>query len=236
MLSGPGGDHVAARDARCRRAMASALGAAHELSAGASRTAEETPSASRPRPSRPPSRRDRRAPPRGARADLLRAEPSSPARRKCTPVDHRVDRGDASDPPARTTAASSPGPAASALRPAQRRAISRSVSAAMFGSGLSPPPMRAAVPVDDPRAIEVVGRELAADAIAGKDANPKAPHLPRDVPEHDVLVVERTRNIALGSASITSPSNSTLSSFATSARPIWPVARCARTVPSLGIS
>src|SRR5947208_522975 len=44
--------------------------------------------------------------------------------------------------------------------------------------------------IDDPRAVQVVGRELAAHAVSGEDANSKAAHLPRHVPEHDVIVVE----------------------------------------------
>src|ERR1035438_7243398 len=47
-----------------------------------------------------------------------------------------------------------------------------------------------AVPVDDARAIEIVGGELAAHAIAGEDADPEAPHLAGDVPEHHVVVVQ----------------------------------------------
>jgi hypothetical protein len=44
--------------------------------------------------------------------------------------------------------------------------------------------------VDDPRPVQVVGGELAANPITGEDANPEAPHLAGDVPEHDVVVVE----------------------------------------------
>src|SRR4051794_13891952 len=44
--------------------------------------------------------------------------------------------------------------------------------------------------VDDPRAIEVVGRDLDPDAIAGEDADAEAPHLARDVAEDLVPVVE----------------------------------------------
>src|SRR3954454_14908808 len=44
--------------------------------------------------------------------------------------------------------------------------------------------------VDDATAIEVVGRQLDADAVSGKDADPEPAHLPRDVPEHDMVVVE----------------------------------------------
>src|SRR6201999_2336450 len=47
-----------------------------------------------------------------------------------------------------------------------------------------------AVPVDDARAVEVVGRQLAAHAVARKDPDAKAPHLAGDVTEHDVVVVE----------------------------------------------
>ncbi len=47
-----------------------------------------------------------------------------------------------------------------------------------------------AVPVDDSRAVEVVWRELAANAIAREDADPEASHLARDVSEDDVVVVE----------------------------------------------
>lgn len=50
------------------------------------------------------------------------------------------------------------------------------------------PPL--AVAVDDARAVEIVWRELAADAIAREDADPEASHLARDVPEYDVVVVE----------------------------------------------
>jgi hypothetical protein len=46
------------------------------------------------------------------------------------------------------------------------------------------------MPVDDSGTVEIVGRELAANAISGQDANPKAAHLARDVPEHHVIVVE----------------------------------------------
>jgi hypothetical protein len=49
---------------------------------------------------------------------------------------------------------------------------------------------RSAVSVDDPRAVEIVRRELAAHAVARKDADAKAAHLAGDVPEHDVVVVE----------------------------------------------
>src|SRR3954452_22108638 len=44
--------------------------------------------------------------------------------------------------------------------------------------------------VDDPRAVEVVGRDLHAHAITGEDADAEAPHLARHVAEHLVAVVE----------------------------------------------
>src|ERR1700689_1697176 len=47
-----------------------------------------------------------------------------------------------------------------------------------------------AVPVDDARAVEVVGGELAAHAIPWEDADPEAPHLARHVPQDHVVVVQ----------------------------------------------
>src|SRR5437660_337210 len=44
--------------------------------------------------------------------------------------------------------------------------------------------------VDDPRPVQVVGGELAADAVAGEDADAKAAHLAGHVTEDDVIVVE----------------------------------------------
>src|SRR6478736_4585481 len=49
---------------------------------------------------------------------------------------------------------------------------------------------RSAVAVDDPCAVEVVRGQLAAHAVAGQDADPKAPHLSGYMSEHDVVVVE----------------------------------------------
>ena len=46
------------------------------------------------------------------------------------------------------------------------------------------------MPVDDPRAVQIVGRKLAADAIAGEDADAESPHLAGHMPEHHVVVVE----------------------------------------------
>jgi hypothetical protein len=60
------------------------------------------------------------------------------------------------------------------------------VRAAGVGSGLR----CSAVPVDDPGAVEIVGGQLAANAIAGEDPDPEAAHLAGDVAEHDVVVVE----------------------------------------------
>ena len=53
----------------------------------------------------------------------------------------------------------------------------------MFVSGPSSAPacFELAVPVDDPCAVEIVRRELTADAIAREDSNPEAAHLARDV-------------------------------------------------------
>jgi len=47
------------------------------------------------------------------------------------------------------------------------------------------------VAVDDATAREVVRRQLDLDAIAGKDPDPVAPHLPGRVAERLVTVVER---------------------------------------------
>src|SRR4051794_18760838 len=44
--------------------------------------------------------------------------------------------------------------------------------------------------VDDPRPVEVVWRDLHADAVTGEDADAEAPHLARDVAEDLVAVVE----------------------------------------------
>src|SRR3954447_8948002 len=45
--------------------------------------------------------------------------------------------------------------------------------------------------VDDPRAVEVVGRDLHADPVAGQDPDAEAAHLARHVAEDLVAVVER---------------------------------------------
>ena len=41
-----------------------------------------------------------------------------------------------------------------------------------------------AMPVDDSRAVEVVGGELATDAIPGENADPEAAHLAGHMTEH----------------------------------------------------
>src|ERR1700689_2382961 len=46
------------------------------------------------------------------------------------------------------------------------------------------------MPVDYPRSVKIVRRQLGADAIAGEDADAKAAHLAGYVPEHDVIVVQ----------------------------------------------
>ena len=46
------------------------------------------------------------------------------------------------------------------------------------------------MPVNDPRAVQVVGGELAANAIAREYADPEAPHLAGHMSKDDVLVVE----------------------------------------------
>src|SRR3954470_636147 len=49
---------------------------------------------------------------------------------------------------------------------------------------------RSAVPVDDAGAVEVVRRQLDADTVARKDADPEPAHLARNVAEDGVAVVE----------------------------------------------
>jgi hypothetical protein len=46
------------------------------------------------------------------------------------------------------------------------------------------------MPVNDTRAVEVVRRELAANTVARKDPDAKAPHLAGHMAEHKVIVVE----------------------------------------------
>src|ERR1022692_2124443 len=46
------------------------------------------------------------------------------------------------------------------------------------------------MPVDDAGAVQVIGGELTAYAVSRQDADAKATHLSRHVPEHHVIVVE----------------------------------------------
>src|SRR5437588_7298952 len=88
---------------------------------------------------------------------------------------------------ARTTAASSPIPRNSrAWADAGARASSAAIASIRERSAAG----ASAMAVDDPRAVQIVGRELAADAVAREDADAKAPHLARHVSEHNVTVVE----------------------------------------------
>src|SRR3954453_8368695 len=104
--------------------------------------------------------------------------PQRRPRRKCVPSTIASTEVTASAA-ARTTAASSP---------SQRttRAPGRRSSAAPIASISASSPM----PVDDPRAVEVVRRDLDAHPIPRQDPDAEAPHLARDVPEDDVAVVE----------------------------------------------
>src|SRR5206468_174588 len=80
------------------------------------------------------------------------------------------------------TAASSP---TQRTTRSERRASSASNASMRFRS-----PRRLPVAVDDPRAIEVVRRQLDPHAIPRQDADPEAAHLARDVAEDYVVVVE----------------------------------------------
>src|SRR5436305_14185195 len=101
---------------------------------------------------------------------------------------------------ARTTAASSPMPRTTREAPGAcprgaPAALGCTPSAHPSSAAMASMSARSAMPVlavaiDDARAVEVVGRELAAHAITGEDADAKAPHLARDVSEDDVVVVE----------------------------------------------
>src|SRR5208283_4430124 len=97
---------------------------------------------------------------------------------------------------ARTTEASSPGPRRileplGSPPPAGRAACAssgpglRRSSAAMDSIRES-----SAMPVDDPRAVQVIRGQLAANAITRENADPEASHLARHVTEHDVIVIE----------------------------------------------
>src|SRR3954467_4039662 len=104
--------------------------------------------------------------------------PQRGPRRKCVPSTIASTEVTASAA-ARTTAASSP---------SQRmtREPGRRSSAAPIASISASSPM----PVDDPRAVEVVRRDLDAHPIPGQDPDAEPAHLARDVPEDDVAVVE----------------------------------------------
>src|SRR4051794_3355085 len=98
-------------------------------------------------------------------------------RRKCVPSTMTSVETTAT-PSARTTAASSPIQRTTRL-PREERAERM-------------PAMSASSPmaVDDPRPVEVVGRDLHPDAVAGEDADAEPPHLAGHVPEDLVAVVE----------------------------------------------
>src|SRR6187551_2277424 len=108
------------------------------------------------------------------------AGPQAGPSRKCVPSTITSTEVTASAS-ARTTAASSP---------SQRttREPGRRSSAARMASIRASSPM----PVDDPGAVEVVGRDLYAHAVAGEDADAETPHLAGHVavvelhPEHGV--------------------------------------------------
>src|ERR1019366_2724158 len=134
------------------------------------------------------------ATPIAARSDRAPASARWPAsaaliqsRRKCTPSTIASVDTTAPPPPARTPAASSPTQRATRPPRAVSPAAIASIRARSFSAQRSP---GLAVAVDDPRAIEVIRRELAAHAIARKDPDAKAAHLARDVPQDDVVVVE----------------------------------------------
>jgi hypothetical protein len=98
-------------------------------------------------------------------------------------VDHHVDRhrGDAVRAQDRAVVADPPQHAR--VRPPPEDALDRADQAQLAQEALP-------VAVDDPRAIEVVGRDLHAHSVTGQDADAEAPHLAGDVPEHLVAVVE----------------------------------------------
>src|SRR5436305_570662 len=109
---------------------------------------------------------------------------------------------------ARTTAASSPMPRTTREAPGAcprgaPAALGCTPSAHPSSAAMASMSARSAMPVlavavDDARAVEIVGRELAAHAITGEDADAKAPHLARDVSEDDVVVVELDAEHGIG--------------------------------------
>src|ERR1019366_6281827 len=98
---------------------------------------------------------------------------------------------------ARTTAASSPIPRTILDPRGARRPSAWTPSRASCSPSVPPSSAamdsireRSAMPVDDQRAVQVVGGKIAADAIARKDPDPEAPHLARHMSEHDAAVFE----------------------------------------------
>ena len=69
------------------------------------------------------------------------------------------------------------------------------------------------VPVDDPAAGQVVGRELHDHPVLGEDPDVVLPHLAADVARTLCPLLSSTRNIAFGRASTTVPSISITPSF-----------------------
>src|SRR6478752_1415737 len=57
-------------------------------------------------------------------------------------------------------------------------------------AGHGRPARGSAVAVDDPPAVQIVGRQLDLDPVAGQDADPVAPHPARDVTGGLMAVVE----------------------------------------------
>src|SRR5918997_4520473 len=121
-----------------------------------------------------------------ARSDSAPASARQPAssavqpwpRRKCVPSTI-TSTDTAATPPARTTAQSSPSQR-STREPSRRRSAPAIASISRSS----------AMPIDDPRSVEVVGRDLHSHPVAGQDPDAEPPHLPRDVTENLVAVVE----------------------------------------------
>src|ERR1700759_2869162 len=132
---------------------------------------------------------------RSERAEAIARWPISAAdswpERKCTPSTS-VSIDVTAWAPARTTAASSPGPRitrpgadSSRAAPARTR-CTLSISSRSRIAGVR---RWSAVAVDDPRAIEVVRRQLDAYPVTREDPNPKPPHLAGHVAGHDTVHV-----------------------------------------------
>src|SRR3954462_2597424 len=108
-----------------------------------------------------------------------------PPRRKCVPSTMTSTDVTATPAPAvRTTAQSSP------IQRTTREPGGRSSSAPMASMSASSPRTALAVAVHDARAVQVVGRDLHAHAVARQDPDPEAPHLAGDVAQDLVAVVE----------------------------------------------